>query len=192
MKRQSTVPARQTVWTQLLTGALLLLSGILQADQFPVPADGWRLVTDGVMGGVSTGALRIGGHQADDAVCLSGSVSTANNGGFIQLALDIDPQTAGHAPAYEGVAFRVSGNGETYNMHLRSSDLWLPWQSYRASFVAGAEWTVVKLPFSAFEPYKTGAALRPERLKRIGIVAIGRDFAADVCVRNLAFYRPRD
>lgn len=155
------------------------------------PADGWRLVTDGVMGGISAGSMRFEEREGRASVCLAGDVSTANNGGFIQLALDLDASIAERAGEYDGVSLQVLGNGESYNVHLRSSDLWLPWQSYRAGFVATAEWKTVRLPFSGFEPYKTGSDLRPRKLKRIGIVAIGRDFAADVCVSDLAFYRDR-
>ena len=177
----------------LLLGALFMSTGITsagdQAERLPIPAGGWRFVSDGVMGGVSTGALRKGKRAGGESVCLSGNVSTANNGGFIQLALDVDSELATRAVDFEGVSLMVSGNGERYGVHLRTGDLWLPWQSYRAVFVAGADWALVQLPFSAFEPYKTGSPLRPERLKRIGIVAIGREFAADVCVSDLAFYR---
>ena len=163
--------------------------GAGSAATLPIPADDWRLVSDSVMGGVSVGEMRTEENGGGTAWCLSGEVSTANNGGFLQLALDIGPETAARAADHEGVSLWVRGNGERYNLHLRSSDLWLPWQSYRSSFATTSEWTTVRLPFSGFEPYKTGAALRPEKLKRIGVVAIGRDFSAEVCVRGLAFYR---
>ena len=83
----------------------------------------------------------------------------------------------------------VRGNGEIYNVHLRTSDLWLPWQSYRASFETSPQWSGVFLPFSGFEPYRTGSELRLDKLRRIGIVAIGRDFDADVCVNRVALQR---
>ena len=158
-------------------------------DVMPITAGGWRFVSDGVMGGVSSGSMRTERKENRDLVCLQGEVSTANNGGFVQIALDIEPGLARRAAAFDGVRLQVSGNGERYNLHLRTSDLWLPWQSYRAGFVAGADWSRVHLPFADFEPYKTGSALRPERLRRIGVVAIGRDFTADICVTGLAFYR---
>ena len=53
----------------------------------------------------------------------------------------------------------VYGNDETYNLHLRTADLWLPWQSYRATFQAPASWQTVQLPFVEFSPYKTSKAL---------------------------------
>ena len=179
--------------TLTILGIALVSSGNIQSaesDQLPLTG-AWRLVSDGVMGGVSTGTMRSEEHEGRMSVCLAGNVSTANNGGFIQLALDVDAGFAARAADYDGVSLKVLGNGERYNVHLRSSDLWLPWQSYRAEFVAGAEWTSVRLPFAGFAPYKTGSELRPQRLKRIGVVAIGRDFTADICVADLAFYRGR-
>lgn len=92
---------------------------------------------------------------------------------------------------YDGVRLRVRGNGESYNLHLRTSDLWLPWQSYRASFVAAPEWTWVELPFADFAPHRMSKAFDSRRLSRIGVVAIGRDFTAEVCVNSLGFYRAR-
>ena len=82
----------------------------------------------------------------------------------------------------------VYGNDEAYNLHLRTDDLWLPWQSYRATFQAPAHWQTVQLPFSDFTPYKTSKTLDLGELERIGVVAIGRAFRADVCVARLGFY----
>ena len=157
-------------------------------DMLGLPTDRWRLVTDAVMGGKSRGDMRSETRDGRECVCLSGDVSTRNDGGFIQLALDLDDAIARRAADFSGIRLDVLGNGESYNLHLRTADLWLPWQSYRASFVTTSEWRSVQLPFTTFRPYKTGASLRPARLKRIGVVAIGRPFAAAICIAGLGFY----
>jgi len=72
---------------------------------------------------------------------------------------------------------------------LRTDDVWLPWQSYRASFLAPARWQTVRLPFAEFSGYRIGKKLDLKGLERIGIVAIGRAFAADLCIAELALYR---
>ena len=82
-----------------------------------------------------------------------------------------------------------AGNGQEYNLHLRTEDVWLPWQAYRASFLAPARWETVRLPFSAFEGYRIGRRLDVEHLERIGLVAIGRAFRADLCIAKVALYR---
>ena len=157
-------------------------------DLRPLPNDAWRLVTDGVMGGISSGQMVTDHVDGSACVALRGRVSTANNGGFIQLAMDVSAQGTG-AEAFDGLELVVHGNGDTYNVHLRTTALWLPWQSYRASFSAPAQWQTLRLPFSAFTPYRTTTALDTSALERIGLVAIGREFDADLCVASIAFYR---
>ena len=71
----------------------------------------------------------------------------------------------------------------------RTADLFLPWQAYRASFQTQTGWQTVHLPFSEFTGYRTRTALDTGRLKRLGIVAIGRAFEADLCVAGVALYR---
>lgn len=149
----------------------------------------WRLVTDGVMGGVSSGTLKKDTIEGKQCIRLRGDVSLQNNGGFIQAALDVDNTPAATASAYQGIMLEVYGNNKEYNLHLRTKDLWLPWQSYRASFVAPPKWQVIKLPFSTFARYRTWASLDLAQLKRIALVAIGHEFTADLCVGRLAFYR---
>jgi hypothetical protein len=157
----------------------------------PIPQGGWRLVTDGVMGGVSRGDMAYLTVHGESCIGLRGTVSTDNNGGFVQIVRELD-EADPSAEGFSGITLEVVGNGERYNLHLRTSDLWLPWQSYRAAFATSSAWTRVYLPFSEFEPYRTGVPLHLGKLRRIAVVAIGRDFDADVCVKGLALYRSRD
>lgn len=149
----------------------------------------WRLVTDNVMGGRSAGSIDRTEKDRHSAVTLSGRVSTKNNGGFIQMVQDIPVHIALVASQYEGIRLNVSGNGQTYNIHLRTAGLWLPWQAYRADFTSSAQWQSVEIPFESFSPYKISRPLDISKLKRIGVVAIGRDFDADISVSEIGFYR---
>jgi hypothetical protein len=149
----------------------------------------WRLITDGVMGGVSSGTLGLDQREGRDCLRLQGEVSLQNNGGFIQAALELAPSGVLDASAYSGVELDVYGNGEAYNVHLKTSRVWLPWQHYRASFMAEPGWHSVRVPFAVFEGYRIGTAFDPARLERIGIVAYGRAFTADLCIGRVALYR---
>jgi hypothetical protein len=148
----------------------------------------WRLVTDGVMGGRSSGQLTLERIDGRDCLHMRGEVSVENNGGFIQMALDIDTGSAARVPDYTGIELDVFGNDEAYNLHLRTTDLWLPWQSWRTTFTAPANWRTIRLPFAGFSAYRTGKTLRLERLERIGLVAIGRPFTADLCIARVVLY----
>jgi hypothetical protein len=149
----------------------------------------WHLVTDKVMGGVSQGQLTPDTIEDRQCLRISGDVSLDNNGGFIQAALDLATDGTLDASDFDGLILDVYGNSQSYNIHLRTSDLWLPWQSFRQSFATEPRWQSLKFPFSGFEAYRTEKQFNPSHLKRIGIVAIGKEFHADVCVGFLAFYR---
>ena len=142
------------------------------------------------MGGVSEAT--VGRDIIDNRPCLhlSGDVRLENNGGFIQASLDLAPSGENlDASDYRGVRLVVRGNSEQYSVHLRTPDNVRPWQSYRAHFTAGPHWKTIDLPFSAFVPHRLDAPLDITRLRRIGLVAIGRAFSADLMVSKLSFYR---
>jgi len=148
----------------------------------------WRAVSDQVMGGVSEPAISLVKDDDRYGLRLTGDVRLENNGGFIQASLDL--ATGGgtfDASAFSGIALVVRGNDERYSVHLRTADTIRPWQSYRAHFTAGEAWQTVELPFDAFTPHRLGRALDLSQLRRLGLVAIGRAFAADLTVADIRF-----
>jgi len=148
----------------------------------------WRFVGDQVMGGLSSGLIGPITVDGVECVCLSGNVSLANNGGFIQMAWDFSEEQAAYGSQFDGLYLDVFGNGEGYNLHLRTSQLWLPWQSFRSGFRAEPGWQRLLFSFSDFQSYRTFVRLNVSKLKRIVVVAIGREFEAQVCVRSFGFY----
>jgi hypothetical protein len=148
----------------------------------------WRAVDDRVMGGVSEATLRRAMVDGRHCLHLTGDVRLDNNGGFIQMALDLSPEGATiDASAYSRVRLVVRGNRERYSVHLRSADLRRPWQSYRAHFEADSDWREVDLPLASFEAHRIDAPLDLTRLRRLGVVAIGRAFHADFALAEIAF-----
>lgn len=145
----------------------------------------WRPVTDQVMGGVSSARLKTELLKGRHCLRLIANVSTANNGGFAQMAADVTDRGVSDWSGYEALALDVFGNGEQYSVHLRTTDLSAPWQSYRAHFVAPLEWTRVVLSLDAFTPHRTNHLFDASRVRRLGIVAIGRDFDADIAVARI-------
>ena len=176
-------------YATVMSDDLLILDDRRTGDYRSSLGTSWRLITDSVMGGVSIGQLTP--DTLDDRSCLRlrGDVSLKNNGGFLQATLNVEGTPASDASAYQGVLLDVYGNDESYNLHLRTSDIWLPWQSYRASFTVPAGWHTVRLGFTEFTGYRIASPLDLELLERIGIVAIGRAFKADLCVAGVALYR---
>ena len=153
-------------------------------EDFRSGGAGWQYFSDQVMGGVSDGAAALATEGETAFARLTGTVSIANNGGFIQIRR---PVAAGFDAESNGVTLRVRGNGERYFVHLRTSRTRLPWQYFQASFSTSETWTSVTLPWDAFAP--SGPALRkdlaPTDIRSIGVVAYGRDHAADVSIAEI-------
>ncbi len=148
----------------------------------------WQLFTDRVMGGVSSGTMMWEMVAGRPAIRMRGDVSVENNGGFVQIALDLAAGgSAVDASAWRGLELDVFGNGEDYGVHLRTEDLSRPWQSYRQGFRAEPRWRTIHLAFRDFVPYRTDIPLNVRRLRRIGVVAIGRAFSADLAVGALRY-----
>jgi hypothetical protein len=176
-----------------------LASSTLLIDDFVNPdasrlGSAWRLTTDRVMGGVSQATLTRSLIEERHALCLQGRVSLENNGGFVQMNLDLNPDRMTpdtglfDASAFTGIRLIVRGDGARYNLHLKTTATTLPWQSYRTSFATQPSWQEVRLPFSAFVPHRLVPTLDRSRLKRLGIVAIGEARTAEICLAEIGFY----
>ncbi|MEI7455153.1 MAG: CIA30 family protein [Nitrosomonadales bacterium] len=148
----------------------------------------WRVFTDTVMGGVSSADLIATVREGVSCLRLRGQVSLENNGGFVQASLDLGEAGSLDASAYRGIELRVCGNGEIYNLHLRTDDTRIVWQSYRASFKTTEHWQAVRLAFDEFTPHRIDTQLDRSRLRRLGIVAIGKVMQADICLASIRFY----
>jgi hypothetical protein len=148
----------------------------------------WRLVTDDVMGGLSKGTLTVDNYKSKDCLRMRGDVTTENNGGFVQITLPLSRKEPFDASVYAGIEIEVAGNNESYNIHFRTDSLWFPWQSYRYSFMALPDWQTYRIPFNSLTKYKTSHDFSKDEIIRIGLVAIGRDFTADVCLASIKFY----
>ena len=151
------------------------------------PETRWHFFTDQVMGGLSTGGISFAQEDGTSFTRMTGHVSTANRGGFIQIRLDLtSPPPAGTT----GVRLIVRGNVQRYFVHLRTKGTLLPWQYYQAGFDVTESWNEVRLPMDAFAA--SGALLRgvpnPASLTSVAVVAYGRDYDARIDVREVGFY----
>ena len=176
------------------SSTLAISSGVIDDLSQPMPrasnGASWELIADRVMGGVSQGTVRREKVEGRTAIRMQGEVSLENNGGFLQIALDLNAQGSSvDASFWQGVEIDVLGNGEEYNLHLRTTDLRRPWQSYRQTFRAPPAWTTIKLSFADFTPYRIDAPLNLKNLRRIGIVAIGREFTADIAIGGVRYFK---
>jgi hypothetical protein len=180
------------------------------SEAFPLTSSGteWRGVSDRVMGGISNGMVKrevdLEGRTAN---VLTGHVSLANNGGFIQMVTDLPldaSKKSVDASEYDGVQLEVlyrnipkddednespSKQPQTFNVHLRIPGTFQQ-SSYRHTFeiTEPNEWTTIMIPWSSFQGYSVSVPLDISALRRIGIVAIGREMDVFLAVGGVNFY----
>ena len=149
----------------------------------------WVFFTDRVMGGVSSGKLEIGSEDGSKYYRMTGNVSTANNGGFIQFQADLS-NISNTEEVFNWIKIKVRGNNENYQIFIRTNLTVLPWQYYSSEFYASNQWKEIKLPFSSF---KRSNFYQPKNInntdiRTLGIVAYGKDYSADLNVGLIEFY----
>lgn len=109
----------------------------------------WVVVNDTVMGGVSTGTVEVG----DGALKFTGNLSLERNGGFASIRARTPPGAFAEASA---LRVWLQGDGRTYAVTLRRSDVPLRAGSYRVPVATTTEKAVVEIPMSAFRPTSFG------------------------------------
>ncbi|MEP3676133.1 CIA30 family protein [Sulfitobacter sp.] len=177
-----------TGFTQWIGTLLFAAQGVMAQEQKMELTPEWEYVADTVMGGVSSGGIAAVQIAGREAMALRGTVSLDNNGGFIQMAFDLDEGRVLDASGYAGIEIDVAGNGATYELRLRTDQLARPWQSYRAEFQTSADWQTLRLPWTSFVQNKTDVTFDPARLRRIGVLAYGVEMQAYVAVAGVRFY----
>ncbi len=104
----------------------------------------WRIVNDGVMGGISRSSLALTDAGYGQ---FSGHVSLANNGGFASIQLDTTIQLA---EEMKFIVLRLKGDGKRYEFRMKGEISQS--ESYVHQFPTSGEWETIKLPISEFYP----------------------------------------
>lgn len=132
---------------------------------------GWRVVDDGVMGGLSKGKITVG---RSGTLTFNGDLSLENNGGFSSIrtgSIELD------LSKYSGLVARVKGDGRTYQMRLGTEARYRGMEvSFMAEFpTTEGQWTEVSIPFSDFTGSFRGMKLKdqvldPAKVRRVGLL----------------------
>lgn len=113
----------------------------------------WEVVNDGVMGGLSSSAIKL---SEQGTGIFEGELSLENNGGFASVRTRVGRQDLS---AFSGLELRVRGDGRSYQLRLRTDDR-NDGIAYRAFFQTVADvWTRIQIPFEDFQPSYRGRVL---------------------------------
>jgi uncharacterized surface protein with fasciclin (FAS1) repeats len=143
------------------------------AEFTPKEADsqGWRVVDDAVMGGLSKGKIEI---SNDGILNFNGNLSLDNNGGFSSLRTSkINLNLSGA----DGLVARVKGDGRTYQMRFNTDARFRGREvSFKSDFETKKnQWIEIKVPFEDFSGSFRGMNLKkekfdPAKIQRIGLL----------------------
>ncbi|MFT6465222.1 CIA30 family protein [Halopseudomonas sp.] len=147
----------------------------------------WTAITDQVMGGVSTAELQQCERHGSACTCLAGRTSLENNGGFVQMKLEIEPSW--QCADYAGFFIELCGAAHDYNLNVKTTQLDKPWQSFRCALTVEPQWKRFFVPYSELQAHRTDMDLDPATIRSVAVIAIGEAFDVDVCVRRFGFYR---
>ena len=109
----------------------------------------WRIVNDGVMGGLSEGAVNF----TDNSVVFKGTVSLENNGGFSSFR---SPYGSMDLSKFTAVKIRVRTNGSKFGFTL-STDTRFYIPNYKKVFSTEAgQWKTFTFQLRDFDQYRIG------------------------------------
>jgi monofunctional biosynthetic peptidoglycan transglycosylase len=129
----------------MLTGMALMAS-----VTFNMEARSWRSVNDGVMGGVSSGAML----QNGEALVFTGILSLENNGGFSSVRRLVKQDLSGATR----VRMEIRGDGREYQFRIRQSTRF-DGVAWRAMFSTRDDWQNVEIALDQFIPVFRGRTI---------------------------------
>lgn len=143
------------ILVQIISAVLLIIltkSNTITLLDFSImkSEDKWRIVNDGVMGGLSSSEVRT---SDEGKIFFSGNVSLDNNGGFASLRSPIKNYNFEN---YTGIEIRIKGDGKKYSLSMKETS-YFSGSFYTARFQTSKdEWSTIKIPFSTFALYYFG------------------------------------
>ncbi len=122
---------------------ILLNASIIQTE------NKWRIVNDGVMGGLSSSEANV----SDERIIFSGNLSLENNGGFASLRSPIKNY---NFEDFSGFEIRVKGDGKRYSISMTETSYFTGYLYTCPLETKKDEWIVARIPFKEFKLYNFG------------------------------------
>ncbi|WP_028834089.1 MULTISPECIES: CIA30 family protein [unclassified Pseudoalteromonas] len=132
----------------------------------------WYVVNDSVMGGISNSQVL----YENDNLMFTGNVSLANNGGFASIRTLLDVQSQDITK----IMLRVKGDGQTYQLRLRTNE-YMDGAAYTRSFsTTKSEWLNIEFLPEDFQLTYRGRLLEQQPtinfkdIKQLGFMIAGK------------------
>lgn len=111
----------------------------------------WRIVNDGVMGGLSVGSFTL---SPDGHGLFAGKISLENNGGFSSVRYKFDKLQV-TADSY--ISIQLKGDGKKYQFRVKDDSS--TYYSYITTFPTSGEWEEIRVSLKDMYPSFRGRKL---------------------------------
>ena len=157
---------KKLLFTLFLISTNLLSQNVTMVNPSDnIGIDKWRIVNDGVMGGISKSNIYL--NEANNII-FAGNVSLENNGGFASIRMAFDGTQLKGTSIF---LLRVKGDGNIYKFRLNMSG---SYANYSADFkTLKDQWMDIEIPIENFKPYYFGRSARAPRLKVHKVNSLG-------------------
>lgn len=117
----------------------------------------WRIIDDGVMGGISQGEFLI---DSDGNGVFQGTISLENNGGFSSVRYQFDKINTNKESK---ILIRLKGDGKQYQFRIK--DKYDSYYSYITTFETSGEWENIEIKLADLYPSFRGQKLNLPNFK---------------------------
>jgi monofunctional biosynthetic peptidoglycan transglycosylase len=109
----------------------------------------WRIVNDGVMGGLSSSNAIV----KDDKIVFTGNVSLENNGGFASLRSPVKDYDFSE---FTGLELKLKTDGKRYSISMKETSYFTGYFYTKSFETKKDEWIVIQIPFDQLKLYYFG------------------------------------
>ena len=109
----------------------------------------WKVINDGVMGGLSKGKLLI----KQETMLFQGNVSLDNYGGFTSMKSPFEKMDLSD---FEKVKIRMTASGQTFSMTFETDETWFAPYFKAPLATISNEWQVIEVSLDQFKQYQLG------------------------------------
>jgi monofunctional biosynthetic peptidoglycan transglycosylase len=160
----------------ILSAVLMITSikqnqdGYLLNSSIMKTKDKWRIVNDGVMGGLSSSNVVV---TDESKIIFTGIVSLANNGGFASLRSPIKDY---NFEKFSGIEIKIKGDGKKYSISMKETTYFNGYFFTTSFETKKDEWIVIQIPFDQFKLHYFGREtnsnkkIPPSSIKEISLL----------------------
>ena len=137
-------------------------------------SQGWRVINDGVMGGLSQGKAKL----TENSILFQGNISLDNNGGFSSLK---GPFQNTDLSSFENVEIKLKCKGQTFALTLETHErFFMPYFKQNLN-TKSEDWEIIQLKMTDFKVYRLGQLMNKplpmedfKKIIRIGLINDGK------------------